>query len=91
VRVVWDGGAVWGVLEDEGTGARLLVPVRLPEGTPVTVLERGEATALSGTVVWQKAWPFGEGEVFWVGVRGRQAVGAVDQRTEEKTGLQAAP
>jgi hypothetical protein len=91
VRVVWDSGAVWGLLEDEGTGARLLVPVRLPEGTPVTVLERGEATALSGTVVWQKTWPFGEGEVFWLGVRGPQAAEGLDRGTQQRAVPQARP
>jgi hypothetical protein len=91
VRVVWDSGAVWGLLEDEGKGARLLAPARLPEGTALTVVERGEGTALSGTVVWQKRWPFGEGEVFWLGVRGPQAAEGLDRGTQQRAVLQARP
>lgn len=70
VRVVWPGEAVWGLLEDSSTGgARLLVPVPPPEGGDVAVLDAREQTALSGSVVWTKALPFGDGEVYWVGVR----------------------
>lgn len=42
----------------------------------MVVLERGEETVLSGVVVWKRAMPFGDGEVFWVGVRAGRAVAA---------------
>ncbi len=77
VRVTWQGAAVWGLVEDvSDAGARLLVPAGPAEGSEVVVLERGEDTVLSGAVVWKKALPFGDGEVFWVGVRAGRAVAA---------------
>lgn len=77
VRVTWQDAAVWGLVEDvSAAGARLLVPAGPAEGTEVVVLERGEETVLSGVVVWKRAMPFGDGEVFWVGLRAGRAVAA---------------
>lgn len=77
VRVTWQDAAVWGLMEDvSAAGARLLVPAGPAEGTEVVVLGRGEETVLSGVVVWKRAMPFGDGEVFWVGLRAGRAVAA---------------
>jgi cellulose synthase (UDP-forming) len=70
VRVVWSGVGVWGLVEDTSAGgARLLVPLLPPGGAEVAVLEPSEQIVLSGAVVWTKPLPFGDGEVYWVGVR----------------------
>jgi len=70
LRAAWPGSVVWALLEDvsEG-GARLLVPVEPPVGVRLSVMEMSEESALSGVTVWRRALPFGDSEVYWVGVQ----------------------